>query len=358
VLRDELLRAIASTPEDFAPRLVYADWLEETGELARATRIRTECTLDGVPRFDARWRAHRAWERATGTATEDSFQWLLGSYLYELGPSRGGFIEGVGGVVSELRRLPEVAAAWPVRSLRLTDDSRMPPLHVPTVVACPTVAQLAGLQLESARLDAHAAAALGDSPQLAKLRRLALGYDSVTGDGLRVLLQTPLAARLTDLSVTGGMHHDHAWPLHQVLARAKLPALRRLRVSFERRASTWLGPLLERHDLEELDLFSVELDAAAWQALATSARLPAWLKLCKAGAPNADWLRAFADSRHRRRVRSLELTGTRIGVAGARALIAATWPALEQLELADTGIDARVATELAAAGARFPKLAS
>src|SRR5262245_10726118 len=59
-----LLAAIRAAPEDDAPRVVYADWLEEHGDevdLARADFIRTQCRLAHLPEddpvaFDLRWR--------------------------------------------------------------------------------------------------------------------------------------------------------------------------------------------------------------------------------------------------------------------------------------------------------------
>src|SRR5207302_10860256 len=37
--------AIREAPEDDAPRLVYADWLDDHGEADRAELIRTQCAL-------------------------------------------------------------------------------------------------------------------------------------------------------------------------------------------------------------------------------------------------------------------------------------------------------------------------
>jgi uncharacterized protein (TIGR02996 family) len=46
VTQDEaFLRAILDDPDDDAPRLVYADWLDEHGDPARAEFIRTQCLL-------------------------------------------------------------------------------------------------------------------------------------------------------------------------------------------------------------------------------------------------------------------------------------------------------------------------
>lgn len=42
---DTLLAAIRDSPDDDAPRLIYADWLEEHGEPERAEFIRVQCRL-------------------------------------------------------------------------------------------------------------------------------------------------------------------------------------------------------------------------------------------------------------------------------------------------------------------------
>jgi uncharacterized protein (TIGR02996 family) len=41
--RDALLRAVCESPDDDTPRLVFADWLQENGEEARAEFIRLQC---------------------------------------------------------------------------------------------------------------------------------------------------------------------------------------------------------------------------------------------------------------------------------------------------------------------------
>jgi uncharacterized protein (TIGR02996 family) len=49
---DALLQAVRDHVDDDAPRLVYADWLEEHGDAARAEFIRVQCALAqrGLPR--------------------------------------------------------------------------------------------------------------------------------------------------------------------------------------------------------------------------------------------------------------------------------------------------------------------
>jgi uncharacterized protein (TIGR02996 family) len=54
--RDALLRAICENPDDDAPRLVYADWLDEHGDPRQAEFIRVQIELARGPaaaqRFD------------------------------------------------------------------------------------------------------------------------------------------------------------------------------------------------------------------------------------------------------------------------------------------------------------------
>ena len=42
---DALFQAILDAPDDDAPRLVYADWLEEGGRAEHAELIRAQCRL-------------------------------------------------------------------------------------------------------------------------------------------------------------------------------------------------------------------------------------------------------------------------------------------------------------------------
>src|SRR4051812_7263537 len=53
-----LMQAVQADPEDDAPRLVYADWLEEQGDaesLDRAELIRVQCRLPGMAPDEPGW---------------------------------------------------------------------------------------------------------------------------------------------------------------------------------------------------------------------------------------------------------------------------------------------------------------
>src|SRR5690349_3929389 len=51
-LHEAFRQAILETPEDDVPRLVYADWLEENGDPARAEFIRVGCQLVRLAEHD------------------------------------------------------------------------------------------------------------------------------------------------------------------------------------------------------------------------------------------------------------------------------------------------------------------
>jgi uncharacterized protein (TIGR02996 family) len=61
---DEFLHAIRAEPEEDAPRLVFADWLEEHGRQARAEFIRAQCAVARLSEGDPHREAlrQRAWE--------------------------------------------------------------------------------------------------------------------------------------------------------------------------------------------------------------------------------------------------------------------------------------------------------
>src|SRR3954466_14516739 len=45
----DFLRAVTADPDADAPRLAYADWLDESGDAARAEFIRIQCALAALP---------------------------------------------------------------------------------------------------------------------------------------------------------------------------------------------------------------------------------------------------------------------------------------------------------------------
>ena len=51
---EAFLQDVCAHPDDDAPRLIYADWLDDRGDSARADFIRTQCELARLSPGDAR----------------------------------------------------------------------------------------------------------------------------------------------------------------------------------------------------------------------------------------------------------------------------------------------------------------
>ena len=115
------LQAILANPNDDAPRLIYADWLEEQGDTARAEFIRVQCELATMPKehpdrkllvqreLELRKRKHNPWMRqARKNLTGGEFA--------------RGFLEKVTMTSNQLLLHAEaIFQQHPVRTLRLTE---------------------------------------------------------------------------------------------------------------------------------------------------------------------------------------------------------------------------------------------
>ena len=73
---DALYRAILADPDDDAPRLVYADWLDEHGEPDRAEFVRVQCAWAALAPGDPR--QDELWERWTRLLAKNRGRWGAG----------------------------------------------------------------------------------------------------------------------------------------------------------------------------------------------------------------------------------------------------------------------------------------
>src|SRR5262245_7353205 len=113
---EALLRAILEEPHDDGPRLVYADWLEENGDQARAEFIRVQCELarlgEDDPRRPALQKRERQLLRAHRAAWVAEKPALAGQHVEFL----RGFLAPllVESVASFVRRRPEELGQFPL----------------------------------------------------------------------------------------------------------------------------------------------------------------------------------------------------------------------------------------------------
>jgi uncharacterized protein (TIGR02996 family) len=295
------LRDILADPEDDAPRLVCADWLDEQGDAARAEFIRVGCErarLEEGPR----WAALAVRERQLLAAHGDAWKqevaaWARPGCWFERGfvagvecragqfcergrglcrraPVRHAALRSVGGFLTQLTMTPVLA---PLRKLDLLDGVWGP--YLPDVLACPHLSGLRALGLcgdtvhyppqaetlaELGRLTAleeltltvfpitpQAVHTLLEASVLQRLRALRLASDQLR-EGLRTLLEKPELPRLTALQISHTGHLSRQGYTSRGLLAEYLPLLAR-------------SPLLPR--LERLSLAGNAMDGATLRAL-------------------------------------------------------------------------------------------
>jgi uncharacterized protein (TIGR02996 family) len=83
-----LLQTIIDTPHDDAPRLVYADWLDDHGQSERAEFIRVQIELERLPGGDPRRPALEKRERQILRAHGKKWQQEISPARRHVGTSR------------------------------------------------------------------------------------------------------------------------------------------------------------------------------------------------------------------------------------------------------------------------------
>jgi uncharacterized protein (TIGR02996 family) len=119
------LADIVAHPEEDAPRLIYADWLDEHGQPDRAEFIRLQCRLARPDVADVRYAAVRARAgdlfRGAWDAEVVSQHWP-GSFAWPASVYRRGFVAEVTLPCSAwLRHGPALVRAAPLQVVRLSD---------------------------------------------------------------------------------------------------------------------------------------------------------------------------------------------------------------------------------------------
>ncbi|MCI0457750.1 MAG: TIGR02996 domain-containing protein [Gemmataceae bacterium] len=337
MIHDEgFLHAIGERPDDDGLRLVYADWLDEHGDLDYAEFIRVQVMLaqnadgkgDVPPSELARLRS-----RERSLLSRNKTRWLqplrdLGARGRVHGEFWRGFVEDpVIDAAVFLERGEELFRISPVVTLHLNKVGRL-------------------------------ARRLSHCPLLARVRRLAFeGTDSITPKALRTILEAEHFAKLESL---------HLWilglsdaDLLDLAAVPVLPSLLRLSMWETSITGATLPALVARFDrleclglpynrrfdprrfadilaalnptsLRSLSFDQTRLETLGMRGLAEAKRFTAmeelWLREC---AFDVESMRAFAEATHLTAVKKLYLGGNTLSDEGGIAL--ATWSGLRSL---------------------------
>jgi uncharacterized protein (TIGR02996 family) len=190
---EALLLSVLDRPDDDAPRLVYADWLEEHGDCDRAELIRLQCDGADAPRVRELLDRHAAeW---AGPAVRRAY-----SYTF-----RRGFVEEVtveaGMFLESGERL---FAAAPVRLLRVIGARAV----LNRLVESPLLDRLRALHLTGCQIGDEGAELLAGCPFLAGVRTLRLGQNALGDRAVEALTGSDQFGELTGLVLHGNLVGD------------------------------------------------------------------------------------------------------------------------------------------------------
>jgi uncharacterized protein (TIGR02996 family) len=263
---DAFVRTILEQPDADAPRLVFADWLEERGD-PLAELIRIQCTLAGLRETDPRGDSLRLREREL--LVQHGTTWL--GPIRELGLAarlRRGFVE-----------------------LSVTGTKQL--LAAERLFSCPWVLHVS---LRDGAVEMDDLAQLAQSPHFMRLQELDLSRSYIGNDGLLQLAHSPYRCRPVNLM------------LNQIQA-----------------SSSGLRSIAEAMDLSrltELRLNGNEIGAAGARALSVCAKLSRLRVLHLAynhiGTFGGEYL---AESPFLNHLRTLNVRGNSIGPRGKKALL-------------------------------------
>jgi uncharacterized protein (TIGR02996 family) len=304
-VQDSILQDVCDNPDDDAPRLVYADWLEENGGPAdkdRAEFIRAQVALAGMAEDDERRDPLEVRVRALEAARGSEWLKPLGG-LISAPQFRRGFVDNADmGARKFLTHGARVFRLTPLRHLKLlrlvqTQDG------AEAVAGCALLGRLRGLDIANSLLPDGPVATLVASPHLTSMTSLNLGGTLAAGNTLQALVKAPPLANLKVLGLSATMVGPHL----AILTGCELP-----------------------FRLEELDLGAGYLNAGAMESLVGWAGLGSLRRLCLNNVllrvPGTEQLAA---SPHLGNLQRLEVANCSIGVTGMQALAAA--PALKGL---------------------------
>jgi uncharacterized protein (TIGR02996 family) len=312
---DAFLQSILDDPDDDAPRLVFADWLEENADPQRAQFIRAQCRLAKLGEDDPeRYRLQLDEVTLLPEMTQRLLdrkhpRWSgkLGAWVKEQKPAfERGFVARLGTTPTKfLARADEVMKAAPIQHLTLSNAG----YKLDELLASPHLARLRSLAMPHNRLRDEAIAGAAALPSLSGLTSLDLTRNRFRIEGATAIAQSPHLGKLERLVLSGNRIHDRG---PEALAGSPhLANLKRLELvdcQIGPRGATALANSAHLGRLEWLDLSANRLTDAGARALADATGLPNLTTLIVARNQfSAEGLRALLQNVGLKRLRSLSL---------------------------------------------------
>jgi len=337
--RAGFLQDIFAHPGDDTPRLIYADFLDDNHQPARAQLIRLQCRMANLDPGDPDRELLGMQEQEL--LREHAADWMghLPDWLRKVAKFQRGFINHLtlrardAGRVSKIRQQAYFDSLHLVLShlcteaflnagllegiRRLTLSSNEADLIL--LLRSEQLASLESLEFNSCTFSAEVCQTLVSNRRLDRLRRLVFAWTDLGPDQARILSQAPLLNQLQELDVNHQLEPEAV----QLLGRS--PHWRQLRrLSLAR---CWPGPEAVRDLLRSRmlqDLTALDLTQSnAGEAVRDLARAPVLgnlthLNLHGAGITNAG-LEALANASGLPRLTSLGLCNNELTTEGIRA---------------------------------------
>jgi uncharacterized protein (TIGR02996 family) len=341
--RDALLAAVAAEPEDDAPRLVMADWLEENGDPFRAEFIRAQLEVRRLDLYTARSAALR--RRVEELHKKHGKRWLKDDGLDKLlfPVFRRGFVEQIlfDDCAAFLRDAPGLAERTPLLAAEVLCETPEPEQ---AFIDSPLLERLRGLHVCRRASMLLLSRQLLRSPgggeflrmlqeeRFEEVRRAALAEPDPPG--LRALLLSPRLTNLRELDLSG------SW--------------------FEPGLISVFRDVKPLANLRSLDLTDTSFPESDFAHIAESPHLANLRELYLCGADSVpgfhqEGAAILAGSPYLRRLEVLNVRSQHLERAGFEAL--ARWPG-RQPPQARSGIDGRTRPGLRRGGAGAGVLAA
>jgi uncharacterized protein (TIGR02996 family) len=198
---DAFLADIVANPDDDAPRLVYADWLDDHGQPDRAAFVRVQIELarlrPDTRREDLEARERELLERHEGEWVGRIRDWVAG----------WSFRRGMLSI--KIKALPLLAISakageddWFRRGMVLAMHVLDAAPHIDRLAQSPHLARLSSLSLAGNGIGDVHVKALAASPHLARLTALDLSHNFIGGGGVLALSTSSQLADLTTLDLS------------------------------------------------------------------------------------------------------------------------------------------------------------
>lgn len=329
---DALLNEILKDPASDPPRLVYADHLEQEGDIDRANLIRHQVRRASLPSWDDQAVTLELAERAL----LDKHELTWRAHLPVLAGVRWGrFARGFVGTIKldfdAFEQLEAVSAASPVNALAL----RWPDEETPKLPAAPTIDELTftGTMMRPDDLKW-----LAGSPLLGSIRTLNL-IDASIRNGWPQFLKSKYLGKLAALRMPEQMVGNAGL---KKLATATLPSL----VELDFTCNTDEGYSSGRHYSSPAITSKGVMEFAAWSGLAQLHTLD--LSGAKLGA---DGLLMLLASPHTKALKNLRIRGIKDSDwdmdDSLGAFKSGPYGTLDELDISDNDLDPEAANYLA-----------